>query len=996
MKKLLLILFIFCFSYSFGQTNLITDKGVKTNIDTSTAIIGLTTLYKNSLKVDSVTKNATYDSIYTWKNGTHTTIKDSVGLTALPSTTVTEQQSFYHGEFYWGHGLNTSTGAFTTNTAIDISDYLPVLGSTSITVSTTDSSLITIYGWTYDTTLAAISEIRSNTLIGTTLKTYTFTTPSNARYLALYTKAASDSFNVRLRIYSTNPITYTVPVTPEQFTGGATSRINQAIKFARFTTAYVLMRGEYDLDSTIIPSSGTTLICDGCLLKMKYGMHDNIIRNEAVAQPASHIFNRGNREIKIIGIGNATMQGSSEAWGGDSQTGLGKELWRLHMVNLSNVERFEFAGFKIKSPNQWGIVIEQSRIGSIHDNTAEEGIEHTNQSFLQFHHGSHGINVYDNRGNSTDDYIAFENLQYHDSMNILSTNIYEPFRSNLDIFGIRVWGIQKSRILGYSGTGYGRSRVGFVYGDGFKIHDISVDGNDGYQEILLGYPGSTYIYTTNPTVNDLYNITISNTTAPITINWPVKWSSFINVAATDTTLSIASAKPPSGSSKIYRKYINAQQEWIDTVITSVETISYTSPIFKGSLVANGTTTIEGNSATSGNTATNASINLNVGNSGSTNAATIFNNGNISVGSTSSAFRMFVQSSATSDGVVVNSQTSGWPLFATQIDGSTKAIIGTNRNANDAVTGSLANDLVIRTAGSNIDFTPIPATGIQWQIKSTGELLTPIDNTYDIGATGATRPRSLYVGTNGTFGGFMQAPTVQGGAGSGGNLALSSTSNGTKGKITFGTSAYDEVNNRLGVADASPTRPFVVQGSAFVYKGTPFSYSDPVGTDFVVSNTAQNSRFLFGQSTSSYGGLLWNFNATPASAFLSIFSGDASKINLSLLQNGNVGVATVTAPTSVLQTTSFAPGYVAKATSYTATITDYTIEVTATGQTITLPTAVGISGRVYIVKLTSAGSSTVATTSSQTIDGSTTYSLSAQYKYVTVQSNNANWIIIANN
>lgn len=90
------------------------------------------------------------------------------------------------------------------------------------------------------------------------------------------------------------------------------------------------------------------------------------------------------------------------------------------------------------------------------------------------------------------------------------------------------------------------------------------------------------------------------------------------------------------------------------------------------------------------------------------------------------------------------------------------------------------------------------------------------------------------------------------------------------------------------------------------------------------------------------------------------------------------------------------GYVAKAVDYTATTGDYTIEVTATGKTITLPTAVGISGRVYTIKLTASGSGTVATTSSQTIDGSTTYSLSAQYKYVNVQSNGANWIIIGQN
>lgn len=105
----------------------------------------------------------------------------------------------------------------------------------------------------------------------------------------------------------------------------------------------------------------------------------------------------------------------------------------------------------------------------------------------------------------------------------------------------------------------------------------------------------------------------------------------------------------------------------------------------------------------------------------------------------------------------------------------------------------------------------------------------------------------------------------------------------------------------------------------------------------------------------------------------------------------------TSPLSVLDINgSLGLKYTSTATGITLDITHCVVEVTATGQTITLPTAVGITGRVYTVKLTASGSCTVATTSSQNIDASTTYSLASQYKYVTVQSNGANWIVIANN
>lgn len=94
---------------------------------------------------------------------------------------------------------------------------------------------------------------------------------------------------------------------------------------------------------------------------------------------------------------------------------------------------------------------------------------------------------------------------------------------------------------------------------------------------------------------------------------------------------------------------------------------------------------------------------------------------------------------------------------------------------------------------------------------------------------------------------------------------------------------------------------------------------------------------------------------------------------------------------------FSTAFASKSANYTLTDNDHTILSSGTGTTITLPTAVGRLGVIYTIKRNDASNTqTVGTTSSQTIDGSTTYSLSADKKYVTVQSDNANWWIIANN
>lgn len=83
-------------------------------------------------------------------------------------------------------------------------------------------------------------------------------------------------------------------------------------------------------------------------------------------------------------------------------------------------------------------------------------------------------------------------------------------------------------------------------------------------------------------------------------------------------------------------------------------------------------------------------------------------------------------------------------------------------------------------------------------------------------------------------------------------------------------------------------------------------------------------------------------------------------------------------------------------SYTVAANDSTVFAASLASTITLPTATGAAGRIHTIKNLTSGSVTVATSSSQTIDGSSTFSLSAQYKYVTVQSDGSNWYVIGEN
>ena len=177
------------------------------------------------------------------------------------------------------------------------------------------------------------------------------------------------------------------------------------------------------------------------------------------------------------------------------------------------------------------------------------------------------------------------------------------------------------------------------------------------------------------------------------------------------------------------------------------------------------------------------------------------------------------------------------------------------------------------------------------------------------STGLTRATNTITSNLST--GISGGQSVIGGTASGNNLTLSSTSNATKGKILFGNSAYDEVNNRLGIGISSP----VVK--LHVLTGT---YIAPVSdTNYIVQNSGQYVAEYIGTNT-EYAGFLVRgtgagtqpfvqyYNSTTTKAWtqmmttagdLNILKGSALGTTLLTLGNNlNVGIAKAT-PTARL-------------------------------------------------------------------------------------------------
>ncbi len=116
--------------------------------------------------------------------------------------------------------------------------------------------------------------------------------------------------------------------------------------------------------------------------------------------------------------------------------------------------------------------------------------------------------------------------------------------------------------------------------------------------------------------------------------------------------------------------------------------------------------------------------------------------------------------------------------------------------------------------------------------------------------------------------------------------------------------------------------------------------------------------------------------------------------------GNVGIKTVAPIATLDDSGSFATRNTSQSVSYIAGAADNTIYMTApsAADTVFLPTAVGISGLWYKVMKTDATANNVVVRASgaELINGANSYALTAQYKYITVQSNGTQWYIWGSN
>lgn len=562
---------------AFGQKKIIIGNGGSSSLD-------LSNYYQKSQvdsKIDSI--NAIVQPVNiipglnVTKTGTYPDITLNSTATATPvSNSVTEVKRYYHDEIQPYQRVDTSTGNLVTDSSQVVTGLIPIEGNTSISISYINEGLPMLkYGWTYDSSLNPIAPIRSgiySLYANRSYGAFTFTTPSNARYICLNTATYDGGLSLeylRLRINSANSITYNTPITPEQFTGTQTEQIQKAVNFARWTTNAVELNGVYLLDTAIILSSGSHIILNNARIQRSSINHDNFFRNEAAATQ-SNIFPRGNKDISITGLGNAILEGKNSSWGSGTPDSVGNDYWRAQDILFGNVDGFNVSGLTFKASNGSAFYMEQCRYGSVSDIYFAMDMAHLNQGGIAVTSGSHNINFDNIRGICEDDYFAIYNMGLVDTTNAilgtpLTTPIYTPYKTDKDVYAINATNLQRG-ISNNFGSGFYGNAIRIQCTNGLKIHDVNIDGVTGYQEIL--------VYSTN-NYGPMYAGTISNLTisnvdrAAIYISKGISNSHFINIPTTDSGHHYLSCVLPDSSYNNVIQYIGQPAQYIDSVMGSV-------------------------------------------------------------------------------------------------------------------------------------------------------------------------------------------------------------------------------------------------------------------------------------------------------------------------------------------------------------------------------------------------------------------------------------------
>jgi hypothetical protein len=295
-------------------------------------------------------------------------------------------------------------------------------------------------------------------------------------------------------------------ITPNQFEGGDSERINQAIAAGAGTGRTVVIPRHNEgsrehpelwlLDSAILVPSNTAIKMVNCHIKLSDRCRDNFIRSANCGMGITKIEPLEN--IHIVGVGRVVLEGADHPRAtGDGKKRLGQDSygtdsgnegvsqmgdWRNIGILLACVDGFRLENLHVKESHGWAISLERCSDGVIRDvsfySTGHRMIDGTRESILNqdgidLRQGCHDILIENISGQTGDDLIALtaissENQTAGSTGSMMVTRANDRGDGRDDIRDIII-----RNVRGFSNADH---IVRFLNNRGLQIHDVILDG----------------------------------------------------------------------------------------------------------------------------------------------------------------------------------------------------------------------------------------------------------------------------------------------------------------------------------------------------------------------------------------------------------------------------------------------------------------------------------------------------------------------------------------
>lgn len=164
-----------------------------------------------------------------------------------------------------------------------------------------------------------------------------------------------------------------IVVKPEDFEGkNISEKISNALSFLNKCNGGTILFKDnpvYLISEAIALPSNTTMIVDGCKIKLGDQIFDNVIRSGNLdideQNPNSYVKQLlPAKDIRIVGKNGAIIEGAENFYEGvNPKTGVKEKWlgdywgWRNFTILFSYVDGFEISGFKVQKTHSWGIVL---------------------------------------------------------------------------------------------------------------------------------------------------------------------------------------------------------------------------------------------------------------------------------------------------------------------------------------------------------------------------------------------------------------------------------------------------------------------------------------------------------------------------------------------------------------------------------------------------------------------------------------------------------------